>query len=55
MGKKDDKVTLYIPKELVRKARAKAIAQGTSLSAVVRRFVEEWVKDAPMEEKKAPK
>jgi len=55
MSKKDDKVTLYIPKELVRKARAKAIAQGTSLSAVVRRFVEEWVKDAPMGEKQAPK
>jgi len=52
MGNKNDKVTLYIPKELVRKARAKAIAQGTSLSAVVRRFIEEWVKDAPTKEEK---
>lgn len=56
MSDTDDKVTLYIPKALVRKARAKAIAQGTSLSAVVRQFLQEWVKDFPVaeEEEKPP-
>lgn len=50
MSSSDNKVTLYMPKDLVRRARAKAIAQGTSLSAVVREFLREWVKDPPAAE-----
>lgn len=42
--------TLVIPPDLMRKARLKAISQGTSVSAVVRKFLEEWIKDCPEEE-----
>lgn len=50
------KLTLVIPDDLRRKARVKAITQGTSLSAVVREFLEEWVKDdPPVEEEKGQK
>ena len=38
-----DRVTISMPKELVQEARAKAIKQGTTLSALVRRFVELWL------------
>ena len=41
------KLTLVISDDLRRKARVKAITQGTTLSAVVREFLEEWVKDDP--------
>ena len=37
------KLTLVISDNLRRKARAKAITQGTSLSAVVRAFLKLWV------------
>ena len=37
------KLTLVISDELRRKARAKAITQGTTLSAVVREFLGLWV------------
>lgn len=32
-----------MPKELVQEARAKAIKQGTTLSALMRQFVELWL------------
>jgi hypothetical protein len=38
---------LSVPQDLVRKARAKAILLGTSLSAVVREFLEKWVENGP--------
>lgn len=44
------KLTLVVPDDLRRKARAKAIIQGTSLSAVVREFLEKWVEDDPSTE-----
>ncbi len=47
MTQRPDRVTLSIPLELKRKARAKAIAQGTTLSAVVRDFLEKWVEEDP--------
>lgn len=50
MTQRPDRVTLSVPLELKRKARAKAITQGTTLSAVVRDFLEEWVEDPPEEE-----
>ena len=47
------KLTLVISDDLRRKARVKAISQGTTLSAVVREFLEEWVKDDSPVEKEA--
>lgn len=40
-----NKITLSIPTTLVRRAKAKAALLGTSVSAVVREFLAEWVKD----------
>jgi hypothetical protein len=55
MAQRPNKVTLSIPLELKRKARAKAIAQGTTLSAVVRDFLEKWLEeDPPKSEEKEP-
>ena len=52
---KQIKLTLVVTEELRRKARIKALQQGTSLSAVVREFLGEWVKDEPtQEEEKTP-
>jgi hypothetical protein len=42
------KVTLSVPIDLVRRAKAKAALLGTSLSAVVREFLAAWVKESPM-------
>ena len=50
MPKRSPTSTLVIPPDLMRKARLKAIEKGTSVSAVVREFLEEWVKDSPDEE-----
>ncbi len=55
MADKIDKVTLSVPRPLIQKARAKAILEGTSLSAVFRKFLEEWVKEAPTAEEKPKK
>jgi predicted HicB family RNase H-like nuclease len=44
MVKRPDKVTLSIPPDLKRKAKAKAALEGKSLSAVVTELLEEWVK-----------
>ena len=50
------KLTLVISDDLRRKARVKAISQGTTLSAVVREFLEEWVKDdSPVEKEEGQK
>lgn len=54
MARRPDKTTLSIPPDLKRKARAKALLEGTSLSAVVSKLLEEWVKDPPKPEKKEP-
>ena len=55
MAQRPNKVTLSVPLELKRKARAKAIAQGTTLSAVVRDFLEKWLEeDPPKSEEKEP-
>ena len=52
MGKqpRQPKLTLVVPDDLRRKARAKAITQGTSLSAVVREFLKKWIEDDPSTE-----
>ena len=50
MAKRPEKVTLTIPVELKRKARAKAILEGKSLSQVVRELLEAWLEDGLPEE-----
>ena len=44
MAKRPEKATLTIPVDLRRKARAKAILEGKSLSQVVRELLELYVK-----------
>jgi hypothetical protein len=41
--RQQDRVTLAMPRDLVRQARAAAIRAGTTLSAVTRRLLEEWL------------
>jgi len=45
-----NKVTLSIPEDLVRKAKAKAALEGRSLSAIVREYLRFWAQDIPLEE-----
>jgi len=52
MAKRSEKATLTIPVELRRKARAKAIMQGSSLSAVVRELLKKWLEEDPPEEER---
>jgi hypothetical protein len=51
MAKRPEKTTLTIPIDLKRKARAKAILEGKSLSQVVRELLEAWIDDDPSEVK----
>jgi predicted HicB family RNase H-like nuclease len=44
---KQIRLTLVITEELRRKARVKALQQGTSVSAVVREFLKKWVEGDP--------
>ncbi len=54
MAPDSERVNLSMPKDLVRKARGKAIAQGTTLSAVVREFLQKWIAEAAPETKREP-
>jgi len=47
--KRMGRATLTMPEELKREARAKAIKEGRSLSAVIRDMLAEYVKDEPRE------
>ena len=48
-------IQLYVPKELKRKAKIKAIEQDTSVSAVVREALRRWLEeDQPEEQPKKP-
>ena len=40
-----ERTTINIPQELKRKARAKAILEGKTLSSVVRKLLAAWVAD----------
>jgi hypothetical protein len=53
MAQRPNRLNLSIPKELSLKARAKAIAMGTNLSAIVREFLEKWVQEDPNNEESA--
>ena len=50
MTKRPDKTTLSIPPDLKRKARAKAIIEGKSLSAVVTDLLAKWLEEEPLDE-----
>jgi hypothetical protein len=53
MGKdrqRPNTVTLSMPRELVLEARAKAIREGSNLSAVVRKLLREWMEEDPPKE-----
>jgi len=45
MAKRPDKTTVSIPLDIKRQARAKAILEGTSLSAVITKLLEMWLVD----------
>jgi hypothetical protein len=49
------KITLSLPEDLKKKAQVKAILLGTTLSAVFRDFLVEWVKDWPEGREEKPK
>ena len=51
-----DRVSLSMPRELVLAARAKAIRQGSNLSAVVREMLRRWMaeEDPPKERAEKP-
>ena len=38
-----NRITLIVPKELVKEAKAKALQEETSLSALVRKWLSAWV------------
>ena len=38
-----NRVTLIVPKELVQEAKTKALREGISLSALVRKWLRAWV------------
>lgn len=42
-----NKVTLSIPEEIIRRAKAKAALEGRSLSAVVREYLRFWAQAVP--------
>jgi predicted HicB family RNase H-like nuclease len=54
MSELEHKTTIRLPKELHTAAKIKAVKQGRSLSAVIREFLEEWVKEDPPEEEEEP-
>ena len=51
MAKTPNRVMLSVPNDVTRQARAKAISEGTSMSAVVTVFLRAWLDgelDAPL-------
>jgi predicted HicB family RNase H-like nuclease len=49
MTKRPDKTTLSIPPGVKRKARAKALLQGKSLSSVVTELLRKWLEEEPLD------
>ena len=41
--------TIRLPEDLHRRVKAKAALQGTTITAVVREFLERWVEEDPPE------
>ena len=46
---KERRTTIRIPEELHRRVKAKAALQGTTITAVVKEFLERWVEEDPPE------
>ena len=46
---KEQKTTIRLPEYLHRRVKAKAALQGTTITAVVREYLERWV-EVPFEE-----
>ena len=52
-GMEDRKTTIRLPEHLHRRVKAKAAMQGTTITAVVREYLERWVEeDSPEEPEK---
>jgi len=54
MVQKPDRISLSMPKGLAKRAKEKALADDTTVSAVVRAFLLAWIEgrlEAPKEEK----
>jgi predicted DNA-binding protein len=43
------RTTIRLPEDLHRRVKAKAALQGTTITAVVREYLEKWVKEDPPE------
>jgi predicted DNA-binding protein len=43
--KEERKTTIRLPEELHRRVKAKAALQGTTITAVVREYLERWVEE----------
>lgn len=54
MSPSSEKTMLVIPRELMIRARIKALERGTNVSAVVRELLEKWI-DQPEETEKKEK
>ena len=50
---RETRLGVRIDSELLEAAKAKARAEDLTLSQVVRRFLREWIKDDPPEEREA--
>lgn len=48
----DRKTTIRLPETLHRQVKAKAALQGTTITYVVREYLERWVKEDPPKELK---
>ena len=44
------RTTIRLPEELHRRVKAKAALQGTTITAVVREYLEKWIEENPPEE-----
>ena len=48
----DRKTTIRLPEDLHRRVKAKAALQGTTITAVVKEYLERWVEEWPEEPEK---
>ena len=46
----DRKTTIRLPEDLHRRVKAKAALQGTTITAVVKKYLERWVEEDPPKE-----
>ena len=46
----DRKTTIRLPEDLHRRVKAKAALQGTTITAVVKEYLERWVEEEPPRE-----